>query len=130
RPAVSIQDGTVLVVEDDANDALFIERAFSKAGHEGSAVVVPDVEGAIAYVSGIGAYTDRLKFPLPGVVLLDLKLPGKNGFYFLEWYRRRPEFRHVPVLVFTSSRHEEDIRRAYDLGATSFVLKPGGFDEL
>lgn len=125
-----VSERTVLVVEDDPNDALFVERAFQKAGRPNAVRVAGDVAGAIAYVSGLERFSDRAKNPFPSIVLLDLKLPGKGGFDFLQWFRSRAEFRHVPVLVFTSSRQKEDMTRACELGATAYLVKPSGSDEL
>lgn len=86
--------------------------------------VVRDGEEAVAYLAGDGVYGDRRAHPLPVLVLLDLKLPRRSGFEVLEWIRRHPMLRRLPVVVLTSSRETEDIDRAYSLGASSYIAKP------
>jgi CheY-like chemotaxis protein len=83
-----------------------------------------DGNKAIAYLEGSGPYADREKFPLPGVILLDLKMPIKTGFEVLAWMRAQPGLKYLPVIVFTASKQEADMTRAYDLGANAFVVKP------
>lgn len=100
-----------------------MERAFHKAKVPHLLQVVEDGEQAVAYLSGAGPYADRSRFPLPVFVLLDLKLPRQSGFEVLEWLRRQPAIRRVPVVVLTSSNHIEDIDRAYDSGANSYLVK-------
>ncbi|MGN6386254.1 MAG: response regulator, partial [Verrucomicrobiota bacterium] len=75
-------------------------------------------------------FGNRERYPLPQLVLLDLKMPRKSGLEVLGWIRSQPELKRVVVIVFTSSRHDEDINRAYDLGANSYLVKPVGFDAL
>lgn len=85
---------------------------------------------AIEYLKGEGKYADRAMFPLPYVVLSDLKMPKINGFELLEWIRRQSEFPYLPVVVLTSSDEVRDIQKAYGLGANSFLVKPYHPDEL
>jgi CheY-like chemotaxis protein len=84
---------------------------------------VRDGEEAIAYLSGQGAYANRAEYPLPSLVLLDLKMPNKGGFEVLRWVRAHPTLHHLPVLVLTGSNQIADINRAYALGANSFINK-------
>src|SRR5271169_1979813 len=114
---------TILLVEDNQSDVFLVERAFHKAKVPHLLQVVEDGEQAVAYLSGAGPYADRGRFPLPVFVLLDLKLPRKSGFEVLEWLRRQPAIRRVPVVVLTSSNHIEDIDQAYDSGANSYLVK-------
>ena len=114
---------TILLVEDNQSDVFLVERAFQKAKIPHLLRVVEDGEQAVAYLSGAGPYADRSRFPLPLFVLLDLKLPRKSGFEVLEWLRRQPTIRRVPVVILTSSDHLEDVNRAYDTGANSYVVK-------
>jgi len=114
---------TILLVEDNQSDVFLVERAFQKAKIPHLLRVVEDGEQAVAYLSGAGPYADRSRFPLPLFVLLDLKLPRKSGFEVLEWLRRQPAIRRVPVVILTSSDHLEDVNRAYDTGANSYVVK-------
>ncbi|MCI0534136.1 MAG: response regulator [Verrucomicrobiales bacterium] len=120
----------VLVAEDDENDICLIRRAFQKAQFEHPVSVVKDGEEALAYLQGLEPYTDRQCHPPPALVLLDLKMPRKNGFEVLEWIRDQPEFNHLPVVVLTSSQEGADISRAYALGANSYLVKPANFASL
>jgi CheY-like chemotaxis protein len=120
----------ILLVEDDANDVILIRRAFAKAEIKNPVYTVEDGDAAVAYLAGEGAYADRNDHPLPGVVLLDLKLPRRSGLEVLEWVRQSPTLRRLPIVVLTSSRESADVNRAYDLGANSYLVKPVGFDAL
>jgi len=121
---------TILLVEDDPNDVLLIQRAFRKSNVANPIQVVGDGEEAIAYLSGRGPYADRERYPLPVLLLLDLKLPRKSGFEVLEWLRQQPGLKRLPVAVLTSSAETPDINRAYDLGANSYLVKPVRFEGL
>lgn len=121
---------TILVVEDDPNDALLLERAFRKARLANPLQLVADGDAAVAYLSGAETYGDREKYPLPALVLLDLKLPRRSGHEVLEWIRGQPGLRRLPVVALTSSRESRDVERAYDLGVNSYLVKPVGFDAL
>jgi len=120
----------ILVAEDDDNDICLIKRAFQKAQFENPLNVVKDGEEAVAYLQGVEPYMDRHSHPPPALVLLDLKMPRKNGFEVLEWIREQPEFNHLPVVVLTSSQESADISRAYALGANSYLVKPANFASL
>jgi CheY-like chemotaxis protein len=120
----------ILLVEDDANDVILIRRAFAKAEIKNPVYTVEDGDAAVAYLAGEGTYANRSDYPLPGVVLLDLKLPRRSGLEVLEWVRQSPTLRRLPVVVLTSSRESADVNRAYDLGANSYLVKPVGFDAL
>ncbi|HWX21450.1 MAG TPA: response regulator [Candidatus Binatia bacterium] len=120
----------ILLVEDDANDVLLIQRAFQKAGLLNTLKMVRDGEQALEYLTGNGPYANRERFPLPFLVLLDLKMPGTDGFEVLQWIRSEPEMKRLLVVVLTSSNLQEDVDRAYDLGANSYLVKPVSFDEM
>jgi len=120
----------ILHVEDEANDALLFQHACEKAGVTFELQSVADGDDAIAYLLGRESYSDRRKHPLPQLLLLDLKMPRLNGFDFLDWLRKEAVFKKLPVIVLTSSNHDTDIKRAYDLGANSYLVKPVGFDAL
>ncbi len=126
----AIQRYTLLHVEDDANDAWLVRRAFEKSQLRAHYQVVADGENAIAYLAGLDPYSDRNRYPLPNFILLDLKLPGKSGFEVLEWLRRQNQIRFLPVVILSSSGEETDIARAYTLGANSYLVKPSDFDGL
>jgi len=116
--------GTVLYVEDEASDVLFMERAFAKKDLAENLRVVGTGGAAVAYLSGSGQYADRQKYPLPAVVLLDLNLPQISGFEVLEWIRNHSDYRHLPVVIFSSSTREDDRLKAEQLGANEVVAKP------
>ena len=116
--------GLVLYVEDEEGDALFMEFAFQKAGLKSALRIVRNGREAIDYISGKGAYIDRGQHPVPGVVLLDLNLPLISGFEVLEWIRSHPDYKSLPVVVFSSSSDEEDQHKTLQLGANEFVEKP------
>lgn len=115
---------TILLVEDSADDVDLVRHAFRRAGVQALLQVVSHGDEAIAYLSGTGVYADRLTYPLPRLILLDLKLPRLSGFEVLEWARGNEETQYVPVVVLTSSDQHDDIRRAHKLGANSYLTKP------
>ncbi len=116
----------ILLVEDDANDVLLIRHAFRKAEVVVTVQIASDGDQAVAYLYGEGEYADRSRYPLPGLVLLDVKLPRRSGHEVLEWMRAKPVLRRIPVVVLTSSDVPDDRNRAYDLGASSYLVKPSG----
>ena len=121
---------TVLHVEDDPNDALLFQHACRKAGVAFELKAVTDGDEAIAYLRGLDAFSDRTTHPMPRLILLDLKMPRVSGFDVLTWIRHEQIFTRLPVVILTSSNHDTDIKRAYDLGANSYLVKPVGFDAL
>ena len=120
----------ILLVEDLEDDILLVTRAFKKVGLTNPMQVVRDGEEAIDYLRGEGKYANRDEYPLPSLILLDLKLPKIDGFEVLTWVRAHPTLKTIPVLVLTSSDHIRDVNRAYELGANSFLVKQLDFDEL
>lgn len=114
---------TILVVEDDAADAYFLEKAFERILANCAVNRVSDGEEARAYLQGVGKYSDRKAFPLPSVILLDLHMPRMNGFEFLNWLRNDPELKIIPAVVYSSSENPADIKKAYEMGANSFLHK-------
>jgi len=114
---------TVLLVEDNPSDVFIIQRTFKKLKVDIALEVAADGDEAVAYLEGTGKYADRDRFPMPALILLDLKLPRRSGFEVLEWIRKQPVLCRVPVVVLTSSRHPNDVNLAYDRGANSYVLK-------
>ncbi|MBH8563241.1 response regulator [Nostoc sp. CENA67] len=121
---------TILLAEDDSNQVLLIRRALRKANLTQLLQVVSDGEAAIAYLCGEGSYADRKSYPLPILVLLDLKMPRKSGFEVLEWLKQQPELKRLPVIVLTTSTEMHDIQKAYDLGVNSYLVKPVAFNDL
>jgi CheY-like chemotaxis protein len=119
----------ILYAEDDENDVFFLRYAFREAGIHEPIQIVRDGQEAIDYLAGQGAFNDRKKFPLPCLVLLDLKLPRVDGMEVLAWIRSQRALRSLVVIMFTSSHHPLDIDRAYELGVNSFVVKPTTVEE-
>jgi CheY-like chemotaxis protein len=117
----------ILQVEDDAHDVFLLQRAFLQAGVDNPVQVATDGQMAIDYLAGTGRFADRSRYPLPAVILLDLKLPRKTGREVLQWIRAQPGFRRIVVIAFTSAPYVGDVGLAYDLGANSFLVKPTGF---
>jgi FOG: CheY-like receiver len=125
-----VEDDVILVVEDDPNDVLLIQRAFQKAGLKNELRTVRDGAEAIAYLKGDAQYARRDQFPLPFMILLDLKMPGTDGFEVLQWVRNAPHVRRSLVVVLTSSNQQVDVDKAYELGANSYLVKPVEFDQM
>ena len=121
---------TVLVADDDVNDISLLKRAFLRAGLDVHLKVARDGEEVIQYLGGSEPYADRDEFPLPGLLILDLKMPRTDGFEVLEWVRKQSGLRRLLVVVMTSSDEPQDVDRAYDLGANSFLRKPDDFTNL
>jgi CheY-like chemotaxis protein len=115
---------TILLVEDEENDVVFMEMALEKAGLARVFQVAEDGQEAIDYLSGQGAFADRKRFPLPVLVFLDLKLPRVMGMDVLMWIRAQPELDTVVVIILTSSQQRADIKMACALGANSYLVKP------
>jgi len=122
---------TILLVEDEPNDVLLIERAFRKTGMRYPLRAVEDGENALAYLLGEPPYDDREEYPFPAMVLLDLNLPKKSGLEILEEIRghENPDIREVPVIMLTSSKSGVNVDRATDLGANFYLVKPVKFEE-
>lgn len=121
---------TILLVEDNEDDAFFMKQALKDAEIANPFRHVEDGQAAIDYLAGTGKYADRQQYPLPMVVFLDLKLPFKTGHEVLQWIRAQPEFQKLVVIVLTSSNEPVDLKRSYQLGANSFVVKPPTPDQL
>jgi CheY-like chemotaxis protein len=121
---------TILLVDDSENDLVLMRRAFQMAKCNIPLQEVRNGEEVIAYLKGEGPYGDRIKFPLPTVVLLDLNMPKKDGFDVLAWVRAQPGLKRLTVIILTASMRGEDVERAFDLGATSFLVKPSNLEAL
>jgi CheY-like chemotaxis protein len=120
----------ILHVEDDDNDALLFQSAMEKAEPGCSLRIVSDGQMAIDYLGGVGKFQDREAFPLPILVLLDLKLPQVPGLDVLKWMRSQPALVEIPVVILSSSKHEEDVSNAYGLGANAYLVKPSDRGQL
>lgn len=120
----------ILHVEDRDEDVYLLRYIFKRVEIRNPVHAVPDGQQAIDYLAGTGEFADRERFPMPGLVLLDLKLPLKMGLEVLEWIRSKPSLTGLVVIVLTSSVHDKDVNRAYELGANAFLVKPSDTDEL
>lgn len=115
---------TILYVEDDIDDVQLFALALTKAQSSLKMETVSDGAAAIAYLSGVGKYADRERYPMPALVLLDLTLRGVHGFDVLRWMLCEPPGTMPPVIVFSYSRQQHDVERATELGANCFISKP------
>ena len=120
----------ILHVEDDDNDAILFQKACERAGLPAQVHRVDGADEAKAYLLGHGAYADRGQYPMPHIVVLDLKMPRVDGFEFLKWMRQSEQFAALPVLIFTASMSREDKSRAMAEGASSYFVKPSSFEAL
>jgi CheY-like chemotaxis protein len=120
----------ILLVDDDENDVLIMTMALRKVGMACSIGVARDGREAQEYLSGAGKFADRGVYPLPYLILMDLKLPRVMGLDVLKWLRERPEFDSTIVLVLSSSPMPDDIQCAYHLRANAYLVKPSGLDNL
>ena len=124
-----MRPGPILVVEDGVDEGDLIVSAIQKAELPNPIKTLRSVDQFISYLKDLEATTTG-PFEFPALVLLDLSLPARSGFEALEWVRASPQFRQVPVVVFTSSRQPEDVDKAYASGANSYLVKPSRFSEL
>jgi len=116
---------TILLVEDDLNDIFLVKRAFKMARIQNPLQIVTDGEEAIHYLSGEGKYADRAAYPLPKLIVMDLKMPRLTGFEVLKWVKGdNKSLRRIPIVIVSSSDNPEDINRAYELGANAYMVKP------
>jgi two-component system response regulator len=118
----------IMLVEDNENDVLFMTMAMEQAGIRNPVQVVKDGREVLDYLSGKGKNADRDQYPLPYLLLLDLKLPYVMGLEVLKWIRERPQFDSTVVVVLTSSASPRDVDEAYRLHANAYLVKPSGMD--
>jgi two-component system, response regulator len=122
-PAILQKDPVVLMVEDDPHAVQLLRLSLLKAGFGNRVIVCCSTEEAMKYLLGLEAFSDRLQYPLPQLILLDLKLTGQNGTDFIRWLRALPPTRLIPVVVMTGSALPEDLANAYQAGADSYLTK-------
>lgn len=121
---------TVLVAEDDADDRMMVEDAFTASRLVNELRFVHDGQELLDYLRRQGAYAGIEAVPRPNVILLDLNMPRKNGFEALKEIKKDPDLRQIPIVIFTTSKEDEDIFRCYDYGGNSFITKPVTFGGL
>ena len=124
------QNGTILLVEDDQDDIFIFKRALVAANVLNPVVVLSNGQAVIDYLSHQGEYSSLEKNPLPFVIFLDLKLPYLDGFEVLTWIRQQPQLNSVVVVVLSGSDESRDHKKAYELGARSYLLKPPGAQDI
>src|SRR5688572_15959770 len=121
---------TILVAEDSADDAFFLERAFRKLGLKNPVQILTDGGAVMDYLKGEGKFENRSEFPFPSVLFMDIKMPRVNGFEVLQWLNDHPQCRIIPTMIFSSSEQPEEVERAYQLGANAYLVKPNSTEEL
>jgi CheY-like chemotaxis protein len=120
----------VLAVEDEESDAMILRLAFKKAQSPHPLVVVGDGQEAVDYLIGEGRYGDRSLYPLPALILLDLKMPRMSGFDVLAWLAAHADFKNLPAVVLSSSADESDVQKARQMGARDYIVKPHVLEKL
>lgn len=120
----------ILMADDDEDDILLTQKALKQGKLLNDLYCVRDGEELLDYLLHRGDYTDAAKAPRPGVILLDLNMPRKDGREALKEIKANPDLKDIPIVVFTTSKAEEDIYRSYKLGVNSFVTKPVTFERL
>jgi CheY-like chemotaxis protein len=120
----------LLVAEDSDADVFLLKRAFAKTGVKFSPRFVTDGQEAVDYLSGNGEFGNRDEYPMPALVILDLKMPRMNGFDVLKWLKSDHNLRATPVVILSSSDEADDVKHAYFLGASSYVVKPSDLRQL
>jgi CheY-like chemotaxis protein len=109
---------SVMLVEDDLNDIFLVKRAFK----------IAQIENPLNYLKGEGKYSDREAYPLPKLMVMDIKMPRRTGFEVLEWVKKKEgPLRRIPIVIVSSSDSPSDINRAYELGANAYMVKPMDF---
>ncbi|MDB6026676.1 MAG: response regulator receiver protein [Verrucomicrobiales bacterium] len=120
----------VLHAETNSDEIFSFRNAVTKADLPHRLFSVPDGQQAIDWLTGVNQFADRTQFPSPDVLLIDLKMPKKNGFELLEWVRAQKEFKDLPVLILSSSEEPDQIKKAYELGATSYFVKSANYSDV
>jgi CheY-like chemotaxis protein len=120
----------ILHAEDEPDDVTIFDRALKQALSPHTVHWVDNGESAIAWLGGKEEFADRARFPLPDVLILDLKMPKKSGFDVLQWVRNSTAFRHLPVIILSSSDDPKDVRRAQELGATTYFFKSVSYQDV
>jgi len=123
------QPSNILIVEDEAAHAELTKRAIRKAGNANRVDIVSNGEEALDYLYNREKFADKTKYPVPGLILLDIKLPGIDGVEVLKKIKEDLGLKRIPVIMLTTSEREEDIARSYEHYANSYLTKPVGFKE-
>ena len=123
---------SVLVAEDDDSDFFILQRAIQKANFEPPVFRVTEGQQAVDYLAGMTPYSDRIAYPTPSLLLLDLKMPLRHGFDVLRWIRLEapPAVRLLPTVLLSSSSRIDDVELGYRLGANAFLTKPATVESM
>jgi CheY-like chemotaxis protein len=121
---------TMLLAEDDYDDRYLISEALDESGVENQLFIVENGEDLLDYLKNRGKYSDKEKYPRPGLILLDLNMPLMDGREALAEIKKDPDLRRIPIIVLTTSQKEEDIQDTYEMGITGFITKPMTFSGL
>jgi CheY-like chemotaxis protein len=119
----------LLLLEDSEEDVFLFRRAVAKVGRDVACLCVHNGTEAQQYLRGEGRFGSREEFPMPSVVFSDLQLPGMSGMQFLEWLRSDSTLRSMPCVIYSGSANPSDVQTAYELGVTSFIVKPIDFGD-
>jgi CheY-like chemotaxis protein len=120
----------LLIADDDEEDRMLIKEALEESRLNNELIFVENGEELMDYLHNKGKYTDKKKYPTPGLILLDLNMPKKDGREALKEMKEDPKLKYIPVVILTTSQAEEDILKTYDLGVSSFITKPVTFNGL
>lgn len=126
----NIKEVIILMADDDDDDSMLTEKALKKSHLLNKLYRVRDGEELMDYLLHRGDYNDESKAPRPGVILLDLNMPKKDGREALKEIKSNTDLKEIPIVVFTTSKAEEDIYKSYRLGVNSFITKPVTFEAL
>lgn len=122
------KDFVVLMAEDDEHDVMATRRAWKSNRMVNPLYVVNDGEECLDYLHHRGAYADPASSPVPGILLLDINMPKMDGLETLKAIRESRDFKHLPIIMLTTSQAEEDRVKSYALGANAYIVKPIGFE--
>jgi len=120
----------ILIAEDNEDDAFILTHALKSAGLSNPVFICRDGQEAVDYIKGIGSFADRAKYPLPGLLILDIKMPRLSGLEVLRWVRTHPACAVIPTIILTSSAHPKDVAEAFENGVNAYFLKPRTPDEM
>jgi CheY-like chemotaxis protein len=120
----------ILIVDDSETDAELFRSALQEAQVENPLVHVSSYDEAMDYLMARGKYLDRITYPIPLIVFLDINMPGKSGLDVLQWIRENERMKRLVVIMMSGSTSDADISRAYALGANSYLLKPETREDL
>jgi CheY-like chemotaxis protein len=120
----------ILLIDDNPDDAIIFQRAFAKTPSKVQLHLACSGLEALDYIRGVDRFANRALYPLPALLVLDLNMPGIDGFNVIQWVRKESQLREIPIVVLSSSTHAKDISRAHRLGANAYHVKPNDVNAL